>query len=112
MVQPSDTRISLTVVALGILVAALPFLFLPESSSPVAFAFSLMQGIAVLVELGVLGPVSDPFGNLVDDAVANTAVAEAFLDALLQETDDSVIVVEFGLNRPNVQAGGVPWIET
>lgn len=37
--------------------------------------------------LSILNPVIDLFGNLVDDAFVNTAVAEAFLDALLQEID-------------------------
>lgn len=55
IVQHSDTRIPLAVIVLGILVAVLPLLFLPESSGPVAFAIRLMQGIAVLVGVGVVG---------------------------------------------------------
>lgn len=55
MSQSSDNRISLAVVALGILVAVLPLLLLPESSGPVAFAIKLMQAIAVIVGLGVVG---------------------------------------------------------
>lgn len=55
MVQSADTRIPLAVIALGILVAVLPLFLLPESSGPVAFAISVLQGLAVLAGFGVVG---------------------------------------------------------
>jgi peptidoglycan/LPS O-acetylase OafA/YrhL len=47
--------IPLGVVGLGMLVAVLPLLLLPDSSGPVAFALGLMQSIAVLVGASVVG---------------------------------------------------------
>lgn len=55
MPQSPDSRIIILVVILGVLVAVLPLMFLPKSSGPVAFAVRLMQGIAGVVGLCVIG---------------------------------------------------------
>jgi hypothetical protein len=55
MVLPSDARLPLVVVVLGILVGV-PLLFLPGASGSVAFGTRLMQAIAV-VGVGVVGAV-------------------------------------------------------
>ncbi|WP_232819786.1 hypothetical protein [Haloprofundus halophilus] len=54
-VSTPDNRIPLAVIALGILVAVLPLLLLPKSSGPMAFVIRLLQVIAVIVGLGVVG---------------------------------------------------------
>ena len=55
--QPADDRRALPVVVLGILVAVVPVLLVPfpGDGGPITFAVRVMQGIAVIVGVGVMG---------------------------------------------------------
>lgn len=55
-IQPADDRRAIPVVVLGILVAVVPFLLVPfpGDGGPITFAVRLMQGIAVVVGVGVM----------------------------------------------------------
>lgn len=61
-----QNRFALSIVVLGLALAVLPLVLLPESSGPVAFALTMMQGIAIVVGLGVgtIGLYSYRTGNL------------------------------------------------
>lgn len=54
-VRSTHSLVPVAVVAVGILIAVLPLLVLPESSGPGGFALGFAQGAATLVGLGSIG---------------------------------------------------------